>query len=94
MTEEFYIVALSWSYGDTYLKNLYSWTFSGYQQPYITHDQNILKAKHYKTLQGVKRVVNRLESYYNSYDKNEKLPDNIPKVKALKIEIEIKTIEV
>jgi hypothetical protein len=97
MTEEYYVVRIEFFKSSDennrveYLKTIYPWTVltdSGrVENLYITSYQDILKARKYKTLANTIKVVNRLSDWYESKEID-------AEVKALKVEIEIKTTEI
>jgi len=89
MTEEYYVVRIEFFKSSDknsrveYLKTVYPWE----DHLYISSYQDILKARKYKTLANTVKVVNRLSDWYKSKEID-------AEVKALKVEIEIKTIEI
>lgn len=97
MTEEYYVVRIEFfnsSAGNNrveYLKTIYPWTVltdtGRVEHLYITSYQDILKARKYKTLVNTIKVVNRLSDWYKSKEID-------AEVKALKVKVEIETIEI
>lgn len=96
MTEEYYVVRIEFFKSSDennrveYLKTIYPWTVltdSGrVEHLYISSYRDILKARKYKTLANTIKVVNRLSDWYKSKEID-------AEVKALKVEIDIRTVE-
>ena len=90
MKEEYYAIEIKQKDNVLYLKNIYSYTFTGKLKLYLTYKKNVIDAKRYKTLRNAQKNVDKITSWFESEGKGEGIS-----IKPLKVEVEIniKTVQ-